>query len=357
MDILVLDTNFESFDIIDNFISLIWTDRFNQYGDFEIYTAANSKFLSKLKKDFYLWIEDSEHVMIVETIENDSDIEDGNKLIVSGRSLESILHRRVVWKQTILTGNFQDGIKRLLDENIISPEIAERKIDNFVFEASDDPAITGLTINAQFTGDDLYDVISNLCIAKEIGFKITLSDDNKLVFKLYAGKDRSYNQLENPYVIFSPTFENIINSNYIDSNKNLKTVTLVGGEGEGSKRKFTTVEISSGGGSGLSRREMFTDARDISTTTTDGQTIGTEAYNSQLKQRGTEDLANNTVVNSFDGQVETNHLYKYGEDFFMGDIVQLIDEYDNESRSRITEYIHSYADNGSEAYPTFSTIE
>lgn len=40
----------------------------------------------------------------------------------------------------------------------------------------------------------------------------------------------------------------------------MKTVTLVGGEGEGAGRRYTTV----GGGSGLNRRELFTDARDIS---------------------------------------------------------------------------------------------
>ncbi len=54
----------------------------------------------------------------------------------------------------------------------------------------------------------------------------------QFVFELYAGFDRSYDQTENPYVIFSPKFENIINSNYIESKASLKTVTLVGGEGE-----------------------------------------------------------------------------------------------------------------------------
>lgn len=117
-----------------------------------------------------------------------------------------------------------------------------------------------MKLEAQYTGDNLYDVIQKICEEQGIGFKITLNDEKQFVFELYAGSDRSYDQTENPYVIFSPKFENIINSNYIESKASLKTVTLVGGEGEGADRRYTTV----GGGSGLNRRELFTDARDIS---------------------------------------------------------------------------------------------
>lgn len=356
MDILVLDKNFISVDVIDTYESLIWTDRFNSHGDFEIYTAISEKILNTLKKDYYLWTQNSEHVMIIDTIQKDTDAEEGNKLIITGYSLESLLNRRVVWKQTILTGNLQNGIKQLLDENIISPEIAERKIDNFIFEASDDSAITELTIEAQFTGDNLYDVIHAICLAYNIGFKITLNENNQFVFKLYSGVDRSYDQLNNPYVVFSPNFENIINSNFVSSNRNLKTVTLVAGEGEGSDRKTTVVEVSNGGGSGLERRELFTDARDISSTT-DGKTLTNDEYNEQLAQRGSEDLSEYVTIDIFDGQVDANNMYVYGEDFFMGDIIQLTDEYGNESKSRVTEFIYSHDSNGEESYPTFSAIE
>ena len=40
MEVLVLNTEFESVAIIDTFESLIWTDRYYEAGDFEIYTAA-----------------------------------------------------------------------------------------------------------------------------------------------------------------------------------------------------------------------------------------------------------------------------------------------------------------------------
>ena len=105
-----------------------------------------------------------------------------------------------------------------------------------------------------------------------------MNDKKQFVFKLYAGADRTYAQTENPYVVFSPKFENIANSNYLESKKEYKNVALVAGEGEGAERKTTSV----GEGSGLERRELFVDARDISTTTEDNVTLSDEEYKKQL---------------------------------------------------------------------------
>ena len=157
--------------------------------------------------------------------------------------------------------------------------------------------------------DSLYTVIKGLCEENNIGFKIILTDDNKFEFSLYAGADRSYDQTENPYVVFSPNFENIINSNYYSSKANLKNVTLVAGEGEGASRKTTVV----GSGSGLDRRELFTDARDISSDTEDGQLPENE-FIAQLTAKGEKNLADHDRVTAFEGEVEVTRLFKYGED-------------------------------------------
>ena len=309
--------------------------------------------LKYIRQDYYVQNRDSEHVMIIEKLRITSDAEDGNHITVTGRSLESILDRRIVWGQKTISGNLQNGIQTLLNENVISPSDNSRKISNFIFEASTDPAITSLKIDAQYTGDNLYDVISKICSERSIGFKVTLNDNKQFVFKLYAGADRSYDQEINPYVIFSPKFENIINSNYVESKSALKTVTLIGGEGEGSARRYTTV----GGGNGLNRRELFTDARDISSDVGNGVTLTNAEYIAQLQQRGREKLTENTDVTSFEGQVETTVMFKYGEDFFNGDVVQIANEYGHETKARIVEIVMSEDEEGSSVYPTFKTIE
>ena len=67
----------------------------------------------------------------------------------------------------------------------------------------------------------------------------------------------------------------------------MKTVTLVGGEGEGADRRYTTV----GGGSGLNRRELFTDARDISSNVGSDDALTDAEYMAQLQQRGKEKIS------------------------------------------------------------------
>lgn len=351
MEILVLNTDYESVAVIDNYESMIWTDRYNAYGDFEIYFTIDSKLLEFLKEDYYLWLRDSEHCMIIENIKINSDVEEGNHMIVTGRSLESILERRIIWGQKVFTGNLQNAVHTMLNESIISPSISERKIDNFIFQASTDNKITGLTINTQYTGDDLYTVIKSLCEENNIGFKILLNEENQFVFSLYAGADRSYGQTENPYVVFSTKFENLINSNYFSSKANLKTVALVAGEGEGSARKTAIV----GSGTGLNRRELFTDARDISSDTED-RILSDAEYTEQLKSRGTKDLAGHIATTAFEGEVEATRLFKYGEDFFIGDIVQIANEYGNKGTAYISELIISNSKDELLIYPTFKSI-
>lgn len=354
MELLIMDENFAGVSTLDIFESLIWTDRYYACGDFEIYMPCSEKMLSTLKQDMYLYLRESEHIMIIEDIQIDTDVEDGAHLTVTGRSLESILDRRVIWNLTTLSGGLQAGIKQLLNENAIAPSDPARVIPNLIFEDSTDSKITNLALNAQYYGENLYDVICEVCESNEIGFKITLNESNQMVFSLYAGTDRSYEQTENPYVIFSPGFDNLLNSNYISSKKTLKTVTMITGEGEGSDKKKAVAECSNGAGSGLNRREMHTDASGISQT--DGEnTISDEAYTALLQRQGIDELAQNTRTESFEGEVSSGRTYTYGTDYFMGDIVQNVNEFNIEATSRVTEYIMSQDESGIERYPTFTS--
>lgn len=360
MEIRVLDQNFNSVHIFDEYESLLWVDRFWECGSFEIYTPINDDILTYMVKGNYLVSKDTDHVMIIEDFAIDSDVEIGDHIKIIGRSLESILERRIVWSQTNLDGSLQDGISKLLYANIIGgdgtdtkPRIVggdDRKITNFIFEPSEDPTITSLTMENQYTGEDLLTVIQTLCETNKIGFKILLNDNNQFVFSLYNGIDKSYRQNTLPYVVFRPTFDNIINSNYKEENSKERNVTLVAGEGEGASRKTRTV----GSASGLLRKELFTDARDIQKE--EGWTDA--KYNALLDKRGQEKLSEaNRDIKIFDGQCDTTSLYVYGRDFKMGDIVQIANEYGMESPARITEFTWNYSTSGIETYPTFVAVE
>lgn len=350
---MLLDSNFDSVDVIDSYESAIWTDRYYEYGEFELDLPTSEKYLADAIQDYYLYRPDSEHLMIIEKIQIESDVEEGSHLVLSGRSLESLLTRRIVWAQTILDGNLQNAIKRLLMEAIISPDISYRRIPNFIFKESKDPRITSLRTECQFTGDNLYDAVQSICEEAGVGFKITLNQNKQFVFELYVGEDRSYRQSALPYVIFSQSYDNIIKSNYIESKMEWKNVTLVAGEGEGEARR--TIVTGDTTSSGLARRELYTDARDISS---DNESVSATEYNNQLIERGKEKLAENEIYKLYEGDVDYLRMFIYGRDFFIGDICQIRNEYAMEGRVRITEFVVSEnTANGIKAYPTFSVLE
>ena len=104
------------------------------------------------------------------------------------------------------------------------------------------------------------------------------------------------------------------------------------------------------------RRELYTDARDVSSTV-DNETLTDSEYKAQLSQRGLENLSENIATKSFEGKVETTRMYRYGEDFFLGDMVQIVNEYGIEGKARVTEFIRSQSKEGLDSYPTFVTVE
>lgn len=355
MELFVLNESLEAILLLDSYESLIWTERYYECGDFEIHSVVNDHLLSSLKQDYYLCTNQSDTVMVIEQREIESDAENGSKLIISGRSLESILDRRIVWNQTTLSGSLQEGIKKLLDENIISPAIATRQIKNFIFEPSTNPDIEALTVDLQLRGETLYEVIQSLCETNRIGFKIYLNEHNQFVFTLYKGVDRSYLQDENPYIVFSPTFENIINSNYLESKKTLKTVALILGKSEETEEK-TMVAESKSGGTGINRREIFIDGGGVSDTVDDVKLTDVE-YENLLLEKGKEELSKNIETRTFEGEVESTIMFRYGEDFHKGDIVQVVNEYGVEARTRIVEFVTSLDESGMDTYPTFETVD
>ena len=391
MDATILSNDLQSIGVIDAYKSFIWNDRFDEAGDFELYIPIQGdSFPITIEKGNLLWRAESDRIMIVETIGYEGDLESGWYYIVKGRSYESILSRRIVWTKRVFSAdndgnkpNLQNGIAKLLMENAIEPTLEQitkynvktpvtevRKIPNLIFKESTDERITKLEFEAQYLGENLYDVIHTLCVENEIGFKITLNENDQFVFELYAGTDRSYGtddepQFKNPYVVFSPKFDNLISTNYIDSNEKLKNVCLIVGESEYYKagqdgeegEEITRLSYELGSEVGLERREIFTDATSLSLEDDEGGIMTAERYLAHLKQKGMDTLIDNTPIAAIEAEIEPKSSYVYGQDYFIGDIVQVIDRFGQEVRAYISEYISTCDENGSYAYPTFKLIQ
>jgi len=363
MDIYVLDKSFNRVGIIDVMESIVWTDRYNSFGDFELYTAVSLDLLNLLQEDYYLQISKSNHTMIIESIEIKTNIENGNKLVVRGRSLESILDRRIVWTQTLISADVQDGIWQLLLDSFITPTgtngSTQRKVSNFIFSYNSDPVVTAPTMVGQFVSENVYELVSSLCLNNGLGFKLLLNSSNQFEFSVYAGVDHSYSQSINPFVIFSPEFDNLINSDYFQSGRYRKTWALVFGH-ETDDGQLYRVNAALGNWpslQGLDQKEIYVDAsyvsRFIEGTTTP---IDPTVYSNQLREVGNQVLSKNTKINQFDGMADTTKGFVYGVDFGLGDIVQIENEYGLTGRSRVTEVTISENLSGVTIYPTFGIL-
>ena len=75
-----------------------------------------------------------------------------------------------------------------------------------------------------------------------------------------------------------------------------------------------------------------------------------------MRSKGLKTLADHSITTAFEGEVEATKLFKYGEDFYIGDIVQIANEYGNEGSAYISELIISRNKEGFSVYPTFKTI-
>lgn len=345
MELTVLNTRFEAVYLLDIYESLVWVDKYNEPGTFELQVPFTKEMLEYIKPDNYLLCSNSEHVMIIEDIAYSTNVEDGNKIKAVGRSLESLLDRRIIWAATKFNNvNLQTAIQTLLNDAFVAPTVKDRQVDIFdAFVPSTDTRISSLILNRQYNvGDNLLEIIQGICEEYSLGFKIILNDNNHFVFSLYAGDNRSYSQLVNPFVVFSPEYDNIIDSMYTNRESASKNVALV----KGTATKVVGVK------SGIARKELFADAADI-----DKGSLSNSKYNALLEKRGIEKLDEVNRNTSFDANCDTHRMYVYGRDFFLGDIVQVGDSFGTEVAARITEFTWSYTTNGVETYPTFDPLE
>lgn len=397
MEAMILDRNFAAQAIIDSFESFIWTDRYNEPGDFEIYMPIAKAPMEYIVRENYIWIKESDRLQIIEDVTITTDAEEGDHITIVGRTLESLLQRRVVWTYTKISDSLQGGLQSLLNSNAINPLMNNRKIPRLRFIWNDDSRIAELTMAATFFGENLLDICETYCQLYELGFKIVYNEEESTFdFSLYFGEDRSYDQDVRPWVVFSAAYDNLIGSNYYESFKNLRTAAVVIGEDSDKYGQETVYIDDYPDMTGLDRREMSIDASSVrwDVEEVDEEAIEEQIRNSswanvigrtekeiqdrinstiaaqkssalstarsnlraEMTQKGKSELAETFITKSFEGEIEALRQYIYGVDFFIGDVVQVRNQYGKEASSRITEVIRSHDVDGYTLTPTFTTL-
>lgn len=351
MELYIIDGLNGISDIINNFESSIFNIQYYGKSDFTLTLAGTTENLDKLQMGKLICREEDigdnefNNVMMIETIQLDYDTERGWVLNVSGSGLKNILGKRIVWKQTTMSGSVEKAIRQVITDNVISPSDAGRAIPDFIMEA--EKGFTD-TADVQLLGENLADWLESICQSYGFGWDVYIKN-KKYVFKLYKGTDRSFNQSEVDPVIFSPEYDNLLSSSYQYSKLELRNAALIGGEGEGANKRTATI----GTATGMDRAEIFIDGSGVSS----NEIITVEQYTTMLEDYGREMLTGTAFVEKFEGEIMPDGVYKINRDYFLGDLVQIVNDKGISAVPRIIEIIYSEDETGTAVVPTFSEWE
>lgn len=344
------DGTFAEIGEINKYTSLMWPDKFIGHTTFELNAPVTFENKNLIKKGNILWCGGNNACMI-EIVQSDTD-EDGQKAYkVKGRSLEMLLTTRIIWGTYICSKiHTSTAMYEIVNSQCVNPADSDRKIP-FLECAADEQV--GKVVSFQKTGGEVYDALESLALDADIGFDILFRPkEKKLIFKVNEGVDRTIAvESGDPsnLVIFSTDLEDILSSSYYTNNQDVKTLAYVAGEGEGTDRKHTVSgDLES---KGFLRRETYVDARDLQTEiqNDDGGTesISEQDYLEMLNDRGTEKLAENILIESFDAKMRVigDVQYVYGKHYNKGDSVIIQDtELGIQVIGKVTEVSENYDD-------------
>lgn len=371
MEIYLADLNYQNskwnLDIqeyLEGFSEIIWTKRWQQTGDFVLkiptsqlksvtnYDDLINKFLclkSPLTSNNSIV---PDEYMIIEKIVLDYDLDNNEILTLEGKDLLTLLERRIIWGMQSFDASetIKHAIDTMVTDAIVNPADANRKINGFeigTYTASD-------TFEAeQRSYNNVFESIIELC-GTEYSPRIDLTD--KFTFVLYQGTDRTVGSASP--LVFSNRLDNLEQFEWLKDVSEYKNAWLVGGEGEGTDRKtqskFRNTGETDDRGVGLYRREIFIDAKDISSEV-DGATIPEATYNQMLLQRVDEKMLETWIKEACTSEL-TFEGVRYGVDYSIGDKATVIDTLGNAHNIRITEFIRSQNADGYKEYPNFEII-
>lgn len=333
MEIRVYDSNLYFQGVMENQTSLIWTRKYFEAGNFELYTPITEDNLKLMKEGNIIWMRGSDDAGVIEDIKlEESNIK--NEITAKGRFLSSYMDRKLIKGTKNFKGTVENAMRQLYSNDPI-PLVELGELQGF-------PE----TVEFQVTYKGLLTYESKLARSAALGYRFRPDFNNrKIIFEIYKGVDRTTAQGVNNRVIFSESYNNLNNAIYRENTQLYKNVAYVGGEGEGSARKIVVV----GDATGLERREIFVDAKDIQS-----EGLSASEYEARLRTRGEEALANNRVENSFECNTGADMNFQYKKNYDLGDVVTVKkNKWGITVNERITEIREIYEYGGMRIEPTF----
>lgn len=359
MEVYILDSLYRYDRVVDRFESLVWTERFTAWGDFELDVVSNQETRNLFIPDINISIKESKRVMTVETVEDATDDEGRRILKIKGRTLEKVLEDRLVLSETwgidptpksIYTGTPMDIANQLYEDICVVGTINGFDVIPEITVGSSlypDDTISPPSSSVTYEIDPvtLYKALQDLCLAYGMGFRIVRDPMTSLLYlDFYMGSDRTTLQTGLAAVVFSPDMDNMQNTRKLTSNALYKNFAYV------SSKFFTDLVYGPDTDfslTGFQRRILFVKAEDI-----DDPLIADAAP--RMIQRGLDALAQQRKFTTLDGEISHRSQYVYDQDYYLGDMVELRDDDGATANMQVTEQIFVCDKEGTRSFPTLS---
>jgi hypothetical protein len=338
MEIRIYDPQLDFKGISENQTSFVWTWRYFESGEFRIYLPLTEDNLALYKIGNLVTYRGANEAGVIEdlTLRNTST---ERVIVARGRFLTSYMDRRLVRPTLNFSGKVEVAMRKMLSDAVAIPLVQLGTLNGFTE-----------TIEFQATYKNLLTMEEKLSKGSNIGFRFRPDFTAKAIyFETYKGVDRSRTQTDRAFVEFSDMFDNLNSVENRQNDQLLKNVGYVGGEGEGSQRVYVTVGNDSL--TGLERREVFIDAKDISS-----DDLTTAQYRSALTTRGNEKLNEQIFSNSYECTTIPSGNFEYKRDYDLGDIVTIKKaDWGLNTNLRITEIQEVYEHGSATIVPTFGS--
>ena len=346
--------------VCDSFSSLLWDIEYYKCGAFEVYIAASPRNIEIFQTGRIVGRDDDkEHFGLIESVELETDAEDGDYLIVKGRFLMCLLERRIIYPTFNFTKlvSYSQIVMNVVQYNACTSGI--RKIPGLSLENTSGTCWDTET-KLQVSYDNLMEWVYTICekIGGTANIRLSKIDNEQyeMIFELSQGTDRSILQEVNPHIIFSDRYNNLLSFTYFTDTSVKKNYAYVLGKGEGEKRKRTTY-FEGSEPSSFDRYEVYVDAKDIS----DEEQVDNETrplpdaeYSELLKEKGKQNLVPTKTKSESQIAVQSTQ-FQYGVDYFVGDFVTV--EHHRfgirQTKIQLVGMIESFDRNGRNLTPTF----
>lgn len=320
--------------------------RYNDCGEFEIYCLASKKNLSALQKGRYVTIPNKPYIWVITSVQYTFTAGGARMISAKGYEAKWLLNKRCILTPKEKNGTFSTVIYELVNDNMggTLDDTNPRKIKGFTTDTNK----LGGTLNEQVPRGNLLEFITSLLKAYGYGHIATL-ENGVIKYKVIQGENKRQS------VRFSQSLDNLLASEYLTDDANLATFALVVSTVDDVDYVQTTDDETGG----VDRAEIIVESN-LSTTYEDAEGMGERTlnlvadqrelalYKSWLEKEGELKLAEHLTADEASGEIDlANSHYTFAEDFFVGDLVVLQDEYFNFNKLvRINKYTFKQDANG-----------